>query len=261
MDKACKQRSPSHNLRQKPGQYICCQNHMLIVDIEDDIMDLVMQCTTLPRHSGFSQQKLVSFVTEIPLSMTSHSEIVDLYRSKLEYKFQDQENSEDIFSFGSALEDFICVVFVPDRNIAPFLNDKMMSVHISSGLVLHQMTSDHNRSELGIQDHSNEQSSSKLVPKVVPLAVKTATSRQELELLFHHHIAMLRTTGRKAHLLEDKQIPSVGVFDEVFLALGWHLEEIHVTWAHLEKKRTRLRTYTKSLEESCSQSMETASQA
>ncbi|GJS00547.1 hypothetical protein Tco_0317055 [Tanacetum coccineum] len=58
------------------------------------------------------------------------------------------------------------------------------------------MTSDHNRSELGIQDHSNEQTSSKLVPKVAPLAVKTATSRQELELLFHHHIAMLRTTGK-----------------------------------------------------------------
>ncbi|GKB71118.1 hypothetical protein Tco_0932530 [Tanacetum coccineum] len=64
----------------------------------------------------------------------------------------------------------------------------------SSSLVLHQMTSDHNRSELRIQDHSNEQSSSKLVPKVVPLAVKTATSQQELELLFHHHLAMLRTT-------------------------------------------------------------------
>ncbi|GKF88695.1 hypothetical protein Tco_0259572, partial [Tanacetum coccineum] len=48
----------------------------------------------------------------------------------------------------------------------------IMSVHISSGLVLHQMTSDHNCSELGIQDHNNEQSSSKLVPKVVPLAVK-----------------------------------------------------------------------------------------
>nr|GEU48276.1 putative reverse transcriptase, RNA-dependent DNA polymerase [Tanacetum cinerariifolium] len=40
----------------------------------------------------------------------------------------------------------------------------------------------------------------------------------------------------------------------MFLALGCDLEEIHVTWAHLEKKRTRLRTYTKSLEESCSQS-------
>ncbi|GJY79703.1 hypothetical protein Tco_0485504 [Tanacetum coccineum] len=58
---------------------------------------------------------------------------------------------------------------------------EMTSVHISSGLVLHQMTFDHNRSELEIQDHSNEQSSSKLVLKVFPLAVKTATSRQELE--------------------------------------------------------------------------------
>ncbi|GKA18048.1 hypothetical protein Tco_0697885 [Tanacetum coccineum] len=28
------------------------------------------------------------------------------------------------------------------------------------------------------------------------------------------------------------------------LAFGRHLEEIHVTWVHLEKKRTRLRTYT-----------------
>ncbi|GJU98294.1 hypothetical protein Tco_1327565 [Tanacetum coccineum] len=68
---------------------------------------------------------------------------------------------------------------------APFLNVQMTSVHIISGLVLHQMTSDHNRSELRIHDHSKEQSSSKLVLKVVPLAVKTATSRQELEFLFH----------------------------------------------------------------------------
>ncbi|GKF14981.1 hypothetical protein Tco_0056443, partial [Tanacetum coccineum] len=67
----------------------------------------------------------------------------------------------------------------------------MMSVHTSSGLVLHKMTSDHNSSELGIHDHSNEPSSSKLVPKVVSPADKTATSQQELELLFHHHITML----------------------------------------------------------------------
>nr|GEU38772.1 hypothetical protein [Tanacetum cinerariifolium] len=32
-------------------------------------------------------------------------------------------------------------------------------------------------------------------------------------------------------------------------ALEWHLEEIHVTWAHLGKKQTRLRLYTKSFEE------------
>ncbi|GJS51448.1 hypothetical protein Tco_0624810 [Tanacetum coccineum] len=72
---------------------------------------------------------------------------------------------------------------------------KITRVVAPSGLVLYQMTSDHNRSELGIHDHSNEPSSSKLVPKVVPLAVKTATSRQKLELLFHLHISMLMTTG------------------------------------------------------------------
>ncbi|GJT27109.1 hypothetical protein Tco_0907384 [Tanacetum coccineum] len=46
----------------------------------------------------------------------------------------------------------------------------------------------------------------------------------------------------------------------VELALGWLLEEIHVTWAHLEKKQTRLRTYTKSLEDLCIPWLETASQ-
>ncbi|GJV00452.1 hypothetical protein Tco_1329722 [Tanacetum coccineum] len=40
-----------------------------------------------------------------------------------------------------------------------------------------------------------------------------------------------------------------------------HLDELHVTWAHLEEKRTRLRTNTKTLEDLCSQSLETASQA
>ncbi|GKA72197.1 hypothetical protein Tco_0778413, partial [Tanacetum coccineum] len=34
-----------------------------------------------------------------------------------------------------------------------------------------------------------------------------------------------------------------------YLAFGRHLEEIHVTWAHLEKKRTRLRPTPKSLED------------
>ncbi|GJY67849.1 hypothetical protein Tco_0470831 [Tanacetum coccineum] len=40
-------------------------------------------------------------------------------------------------------------------------------------------------------------------------------------------------------------------------ALGWLLEEIRVTWAHLEKKQTRLRLYTKSLEETIIQTVET----
>ncbi|GKF43361.1 hypothetical protein Tco_0129913, partial [Tanacetum coccineum] len=31
--------------------------------------------------------------------------------------------------------------------------------------------------------------------------------------------------------------------------LGWHLEEIHVTWANLGRNGTRLQLYTKRLEE------------
>ncbi|GJT59626.1 hypothetical protein Tco_1003159 [Tanacetum coccineum] len=77
-------------------------------------------------------------------------------------------------------------------------------------------------------------------------------------IIYQAYGSLYAITGRTAHLLEDKQIPSVRVFDEVFLALGWILEEIHVTWAHLEKKWTRLRTYTKSLEDLCIQWLETA---
>ncbi|GJX83774.1 hypothetical protein Tco_0333255 [Tanacetum coccineum] len=43
----------------------------------------------------------------------------------------------------------------------------------------HMIAPGSSSSELGIHDHSNELSSSKLVPKVVPPADKTATSRQE----------------------------------------------------------------------------------
>ncbi|GJU50276.1 hypothetical protein Tco_1219831 [Tanacetum coccineum] len=83
--------------------------------------------------------------------------------------------------------------------------------------------------------------------------------RDEGFILYQAYGNLYAKTGRKAHLLEDKQIPSVGVFDEVYLAFGRHLEEIHMTWAHLEKKRTRLRTNTKTLEDLCSQSLKTAS--
>ncbi|GKB47576.1 hypothetical protein Tco_0898329 [Tanacetum coccineum] len=48
-------------------------------------------------------------------------------------------------------------------------------------------------------------------------------------ILYQAYGNLYAMTGRKAHLLEDKQIPSVWVFDE----------------AHLEKKQTRLRTCTK----------------
>ncbi|GKA16360.1 hypothetical protein Tco_0696107, partial [Tanacetum coccineum] len=89
------------------------------------------------------------------------------------------------------------ILFIVDSGCTMWPRSSMFKrrlIATDQASVFMAMTSDHNRSELGIHDHSNEPSSSKLVPKVVPLAVKTATSRQELELLFHHHIAMLRTT-------------------------------------------------------------------
>ncbi|GKG29811.1 hypothetical protein Tco_0419709, partial [Tanacetum coccineum] len=46
-----------------------------------------------------------------------HTTMVLVQVKNSEDKFQDKKNSEDIFSFESALEDFIYVVFVPDRNI------------------------------------------------------------------------------------------------------------------------------------------------
>nr|GEX34846.1 transposon Ty3-G Gag-Pol polyprotein [Tanacetum cinerariifolium] len=46
-----------------------------------------------------------------------------------------------------------------------------------------------------------------------------------------------------------------------YFSFGRHLDELHVTWSHLEKKRMRLRTNTKTLEDLCSQSLKTASQA
>ncbi|GJV26026.1 hypothetical protein Tco_1378721 [Tanacetum coccineum] len=39
-----------------------------------------------------------------------------------------------------------------------------------------------------------------------------------------------------------------------YFAFGWHLDDLHVTWAHLEKKRTRLLANTKTLEDLCLQS-------
>ncbi|GJV26481.1 hypothetical protein Tco_1379176 [Tanacetum coccineum] len=66
--KGSKERSPPHNLGRNRVNTYAVRITMLIADIEDDIMDPVMQCTTLLSHSGFSQQKLVSFVTEIHMT-------------------------------------------------------------------------------------------------------------------------------------------------------------------------------------------------
>ncbi|GJZ81920.1 hypothetical protein Tco_0646914 [Tanacetum coccineum] len=49
--------------------------------------------------------------------------------------------------------------------------------------------------------------------------------------------------------------------ETAYFAFGWHLDDLHVTWAHLEKKQTRLWTNTKILEDISLQTLETASEA
>ncbi|GJV40865.1 hypothetical protein Tco_1419305 [Tanacetum coccineum] len=89
-----------------------------------------------------------------------------------------------------------------DADIRPIYDEEPMAeVQTTAGINVFDIGQQHTEqpefnndesSELGFLVTINERSSSKLVPKVVPQAEKTATSRQELELLFHHHITMLR---------------------------------------------------------------------
>ncbi|GJX41008.1 hypothetical protein Tco_0255998 [Tanacetum coccineum] len=88
-------------------------------------------------------------------------------RSKLEYKFQDKENSEDIFSFGSAMEDFIFVAFVPDRNILlrekEDLKAKLEQFETSSknlNKLINSQISSKDKTGLGYRHQLNENDSS-----------------------------------------------------------------------------------------------------
>ncbi|GJS26781.1 hypothetical protein Tco_0487401 [Tanacetum coccineum] len=73
------------------------------------------------------------------------------------------------------------------------------------------------------------------------------------------------TTTVKAFMDIAEDEPVVGETDVRsvmrYFSFRRYLDELHVTWAHLEKKRTRLRTNTRTLEDLYSQSLETASQA
>ncbi|GJS39363.1 hypothetical protein Tco_0564406 [Tanacetum coccineum] len=87
--------------------------------------------------------------------------------------------------------------------------------------------------------------------------------KDEEKIMFRmpHKMEMLYLMRRSLEVLRKFHWMILGGQFNQFLALGWLLEEIHVTWAHLEKKRARLRTYTKSLKDLCIQWLETASQA
>ncbi|GJS56721.1 MAK10-like protein [Tanacetum coccineum] len=74
-------------------------------------------------------------------------------------------------------------------------------------------------------------------------------------------MAAIREARYKTKMEQYYNQKNSKTFQAMYFSFGRHLEELHVTRAHLEKKRTRLRTNTKTLEDLCSQSLETASQA
>nr|GEW54187.1 hypothetical protein [Tanacetum cinerariifolium] len=91
------------------------------------------------------------------------------------------------------------------------------------------------------------------LPEEVPTASEESSHRQKKREATAVKIALLLNSRRNCQSKSDDSYAK-------FLALGWNLEEIHVTWAQWEKKRTRLRLYTKNHEEIFIQSLETASQ-
>ncbi|GJW76714.1 hypothetical protein Tco_0138396 [Tanacetum coccineum] len=78
-------------------------------------------------------------------------------------------------------------------------------------------------------------------------------------ILYQTYGNLYAMTGRKAHLLEDKQIPSVGVFDEVFSiwkAFGGNTRDLG-SFGEETDETTDLHQHLSRL---CSQRLETASQ-
>ncbi|GJW18655.1 hypothetical protein Tco_0026091 [Tanacetum coccineum] len=75
-------------------------------------------------------------------------------------------------------------------------------------------------------------------------------------ILYQAYSNLYAMTGRKAHLLEDKQIPSVGVFDEVYSAFGGNTRDLG-SFGEETDKTTDLHQHLSRL---CSQQLETASQ-
>ncbi|GJT15183.1 hypothetical protein Tco_0873889 [Tanacetum coccineum] len=81
----------------------------------------------------------------------------------------------------------------------------------------------------------------------------------EIEAKRHKGEVTLYLMRRRLEVLRKFHWMILGGRFNQYLAFGRHLEEIHLTWAHLEKKQKILRTNTKTLQDLKSQRLETAS--
>ncbi|GKA62995.1 hypothetical protein Tco_0762514 [Tanacetum coccineum] len=79
--------------------------------------------------------------------------------------------------------------------------------------------------------------------------------RRSLEVLRKFHWMILGGRFNKAHLLEDKQIPSVR-----YSSFGRHLEEIYVTWGSFREETDKTTDLHQHLSRISTQRLETASQ-
>ncbi|GJW38579.1 hypothetical protein Tco_0064424 [Tanacetum coccineum] len=95
------------------------------------------------------------------------------------------------------------------RPVLMLPNERVVSNQFS--LILHQMTSAHNRSELGIHDHSNEQSSSKLVPKVGSLSKQDSYITTRLGLLSTSYRKCRKTKQLSCLLKEQLLEPALNL--------------------------------------------------
>nr|GEU44148.1 hypothetical protein [Tanacetum cinerariifolium] len=100
------------------------------------------------------------------------------------------------------------------------------------------MTSDHNSLELGIHDHNNEPSSSKLVPNVVPSACKTDTSQQDLH---QHHQLIQMCMLRKTTMIKQKKENNYKMMNLPILYVHWHKKKLSLPHATLDEDQTVIR--------------------
>ncbi|GJU77972.1 MAK10-like protein [Tanacetum coccineum] len=177
--------------------------------------------------------------TDIRLSLASHSYIYPLGIA--------EDVLVDIAGYVYPVDFVILDIREDEKNTilgTPFLTTAKAVIKFDKGMItlksrksktsFHRIPEPHCRIEKGIKND------------IEPIAPTTTVNRLVLEW------------EEKIKLHQEKEMKFDQWKSKIF-TLGWILEEIHVTWAHLEKKRTRLRLYTKSLEETIIQTVEMAS--
>ncbi|GJU28703.1 hypothetical protein Tco_1167324 [Tanacetum coccineum] len=97
-----------------------------------------------------------------------------------------------------------------------------------------------------------------LLPNFSPLDVNLGDKRGTDLPINPYSLGSFRMKVVYPLTIHAPPLPHVAYFHRN--ALGWNSKEIHVTWAHLEKKCMRLQLYTKVVEEKSSQWLETASE-